>query len=620
MTIGCARCHDHKFDPIPTQDYYALAGILRSTRTLENYTDNVAKWVDTPLPLEAGAERELNAHQQAIASLQAEIKTLKGSTGQAAAGWTALLPIDPIRPESLPGIVMDETKARIVGEWQTSGFGRTYIGDGFLHDRDESKGAKTVTFTPAIPRTGRYEVRFAFTPNANRAPNVPITILHADGEKTLTIDQREAPPIAGRFVSLGQFQFEKDGQGYVLISNEGTSGVVVVDALQLIPVEQLAGIPDAAHPPSTGGNKEAREAMVRARRLEVELKKLTAQGPKRPQTMSVTEAEDIGDTEIRIRGNVRSLGAKVPRGFLQVTMHGPPPEFSDRESGRAQLAEWIASPANPLTARVITNRAWAWLMGSGLVRTVDNFGTTGELASHPGLLDHLALRFVTEGWSMKKLVRSIVLSRTYQLATITDAGAEGNDPDNRFLARASRRRLDAEQIRDAILWTSGELKLDIGGPNIGSGPTGAANLPVNAEYGYVFTDTRRSVYTPAFRNQRLELFEVFDFADINAPIGQRNVSTVAPQALYLMNHPFVVEQAKLAAHRALAASDRSDDARVAEAYRITLGRPPTARERELALQFLTASGATAMVAQSALEQWAQFYQALFACVDFRYLN
>jgi hypothetical protein len=221
---------------------------------------------------------------------------------------------------------------------------------------------------------------------------------------------------------------------------------------------------------------------------------------------------------------------------------------------------------------------------------------------------------------MKKLVRSIVLSRTYQLATITDAGAEGNDPDNRFLARASRRRLDAEQIRDAILWTSGELKLDIGGPNIGSGPTGAANLPVNAEYGYVFTDTRRSVYTPAFRNQRLELFEVFDFADINAPIGQRNVSTVAPQALYLMNHPFVVEQAKLAAHRALAASDRSDDARVAEAYRITLGRPPTARERELALQFLTASGATAMVAQSALEPWAQFYQALFACVDFRYLN
>jgi hypothetical protein len=257
-------------------------------------------------------------------------------------------------------------------------------------------------------------------------------------------------------------------------------------------------------------------------------------------------------------------------------------------------------------------------MGTGLVRTVDNFGTTGELPSHPALLDFLAHRFVSENWSMKKLIRSIVLSRTYQLSTTPSAR---DDPDNRFLARANRRRLDAEQIRDAILWTSGELKLDIGGPNIGSGPAGAANLPVNAEYSYVFSDTRRSVYTPAFRNKRLELFEVFDFADINAPMGQRNVSTVAPQALYLMNHPFVVAQAKLAARRALAAGDRTDEARILDAYRATLGRPPTPRERELAQQFLAAGGESVPGTPARSEEaWGQFYQALFACVDFRYLN
>ena len=620
MTIGCARCHDHKFDPIPTHDYYALAGILRSTRTLENYTDNVAKWVDSPLPLDADSESAFKAHTAKITSLQAEIASLRKSGNAQSGEHAAGVATSPIQPDSLPGIVIDETKARVVGEWQPSGFGRIYVGDGFLHDRDENKGTKTITFTPTLPRSGRYEVRFAYTPNGNRAPNVPITILHADGENTLSINQRETPPIGGRFISLGQFRFEKDGQGYVLVSNEGTTGVVVVDALQLIPVEQLAGLADSPPAPASGDSKEARETTLRVRRLEVEMKLLTTQGPKRPLTMSVAEAEDMGDTEIRIRGNVRALGAKVPRGFLQVAMHGPQPTFSNRESGRAQLAEWIASPSHPLTARVITNRAWGWLMGTGLVRTVDNFGTTGETPSHPALLDHLARQFVAEGWSMKKLVRSIMLSRTYQLATTSGGKTNQQDSENRFLARANRRRLDAEQIRDAILWTSGELKLDIGGPNIGSGPTGAANLPVNAEYGYVFTDTRRSVYTPAFRNQRLELFEVFDFADINAPIGQRNVSTVAPQALYLMNHPFVIEQAKHAAKRALAAGDRTDDARIVEAYRTALGRPPTAREHDLAKNFLAAGEKPAGAPAPRLDQWAQFYQALLACVDFRYLN
>ena len=623
MTIGCARCHDHKFDPIPTHDYYALAGILRSTRTLENYTDNVARWVDTPLPPDDESRPELEAHDKKVAAIEAELKSLRASVkpGLSAGASAEGAPGAPLALDALPGVVIDETKARIVGEWQQSGFGRTYVGDGFLHDRNEGKGTKTITFTPTLPRTGRYEVRLAYTPNGNRAPNVPIAILHADGEKTVTIDQRETPPIGGRFISLGQYQFEKDGQGYVLISNEDTTGVVVVDALQLISVDSVSALAEGASPAQPPGKMKAvSEGALRIRRLEVELKKLAAQGPRRELTMSVTEAGDIGDTEIRIRGNVRALGAKVPRGFLQVASHGSLPQFSDRESGRAQLAEWIASPANPLTARVITNRAWAWLMGSGLVRTVDNFGTTGELPSHPALLDFLAQRFVTENWSMKKLIRSIVLSRTYQLGTIPAAGASGTDVDNRFLAHAHRRRLDAEQIRDAILWTSGELKLEIGGPNIGAGPAGAANLPVNAEYTYVFTDTRRSVYTPAFRNQRLELFEVFDFGDINAPMGQRNVSTVAPQALYLMNHPFVVEQAKLAARRALAASDRRAEARIDDAYRATLGRPPTQRERELALQFLSYGESASGSQNPSLELWAQFYQALFACVDFRYLN
>jgi hypothetical protein len=286
-------------------------------------------------------------------------------------------------------------------------------------------------------------------------------------------------------------------------------------------------------------------------------------------------------------------------------------EMPSNESGRRQLAGWIASANNPLTARVFVNRVWSWLFGTGIVRTVDNFGTTGEKPSHPELLDYLAARFVEEGWSIKKLVREMVLSRTWQLAsqTVTDA-----DPENRLYTHANRRRLDAEQMRDAMLSVSGVLDQKIGGPNI----DGAADIDANTfsaqnvEYGYVFKDTRRSVYTPAFRNKRLEFFEVFDFGDINQPVGQRNVSTVAPQALFLLNHEFVLEQSRAAAKRLLGQIGSVEE-RIATAFQRTLGRPPGEVELQKCRQFVEADAGSA-------EVWAQFQQTLFACVDFRYVD
>ncbi len=615
MTIGCARCHDHKFDPVPTRDYYALAGILRSTHTLHNYTDNVAKWVEVALPMGGDAEKDLAVHDTKVAALEKQIKELRAATSVAATGKS-------IVPASLPGIVLDDGQAKVVGGWSTSATLSPFVGSGYLTDNNADKGQRTVTFTPAIPQSGRYEVRFAYTAHANRASNVPVTILHADGENTVVVNEREAPPLAGHFVSLGSFRFEKDGAGYVLVSNEGTDGFVIVDALQLIaadatPPVALAGSSDG---PRRAAKKavrepvdpEARKAAADLRNREAELKKLVAGGPKREQAMSVREATgEIGDTEIRIRGVARSLGPKVPRGLLQVALTGPAPKFSSTESGRRELADWIASEANPLTARVIVNRTWAWLMGAGLVRTVDNFGTTGEPPSHPELLDHLARQFTAKGWSIKQLVRAILLSRTYQLAAHASPDTARLDPDNRLVSHANRRRLEAEEIRDAILAVSGELDLAFGGPNIG--PPGAP--PTTSEYTYLFTDTRRSVYTPAFRNRRLELFEVFDFADINSSLGRRATTTVAPQALFLMNHPFVTEQAGFAARRTLAATVVDAAARIDLAYRAALGRGPTANERSLASEFLRAAGGDAP-----LEAWAQLHQAIFASVDFRYLN
>jgi hypothetical protein len=612
MTIGCARCHDHKFDPIPTRDYYALAGILRSTRTLHNYTDNVARWVDTPLPLEAKEESALSKHEAKVKDLEGRIKSAKATMAKAQAGvaQATTTPGVPIAVENLSGIVVDDTKAKRIGNWKHSQYSKSYVGEGYVHDENSGKGEKTLTFVPEIRRAGSYEVRLAYVASQNRDARVPVTVFHANGEQTIYVNEQESPLIEGRFISLGKFSFEQKGEGYVLISNEGTTGHVVVDAVQFLPVDEA--------PVAVAARKDSQrdEAAELLKQLEAELKQLNATATPRPLAMSVKDAEEIGDYHVCIRGNIRNPGEGVPRGVLSVATAGGAPLMPQNESGRRQLAEWLASDANPLTARVFVNRVWYWLFGEGLVATVDNFGTTGEVPSHPELLDHLAVSFMEQGWSVKTLIRHIVLSRAYQLSTEGDAAALGADPTNRLLWRMNRRRLDAEAIRDAILAVSGQLRLEVGGPNINGAKTIDANDAGagNIEYGYKFVDMRRSVYVPAFRNLRLELFEVFDFADINQVMGRRNISTVAPQALYLMNHPFVMEQARHAAKKTLANSQVTNAQRIEQVYRSALGRPPTDTERSLANEFLSDK------ATDLTEQWAQFYQVIFSSLDFRYLN
>jgi hypothetical protein len=324
--------------------------------------------------------------------------------------------------------------------------------------------------------------------------------------------------------------------------------------------------------------------------------------------MSVVEAPEIKETRVHVRGSVHSLGAPAPRGVLQVATLGEAPVMPSDESGRRELAAWLAGANNPLTARVIVNRTWSWLFGVGIVSTPDNFGTTGEAPSHPELLDALALRFADEGWSIKGLVRRIVLSRAYQLSTTADPKALAADPENRLHWRMNRRRLDAECIRDTMLMVSGQLDLTMGGRTF---PRELAS-----DYGFPQTTLRRSVYAPVFRNALPELFEVFDFADPSMVVGRRDVSTVAPQALFLMNHPFVMEQARQSARRLLDTADLdTDDARLVRAYRLTLGRPPSAAERRIGLQFINQDSG-----ETAEETWTALFQTLFASLDFRYVN
>ena len=597
QTVTCARCHDHKFDPIPTKDYYALAGILRNVKAMEHA--NVSKWVEVSLPADPEREAVLKSHEAKVAALRTKLAAAKTKAGpQIATGVLAV--------KDVPGIVVDDAQAKKVGDWMHSTSNKPYIGDGYVHDKDEKKGEKTLTFQPESVPAGKYEVRFAYSPGTNRADKVPVHVFSADGEKTVFVDMKKAPPIDGRYISLGEYRFEKGGQAYVIVSNEDTKGHVCPDAVVFLSLDKKE---QAKEQPKKDTKPQAADDI---KAIEAELKALTESGPKRDFAMSVTEEKLIEDTRVHVRGNVHNLSEPAPRGFLTVALHGTPPSIPKAQSGRKELAEWIASKDNPLTARVYANRVWHWLFGAGIVRTTDNFGTTGELPSNPELLDHLATLFQANpdrevggmDWSVKKLIRYVVLSRTYRQSTTGDAATITADPENRLFGRANRRRLEAECIRDTVLATSGQLDLTRGGL------TFAANLAT--DYGYKANSNRRSIYLPQFRNAMPEMLEVFDAADPSTVTGTRNSGTVAPQALFMMNHPFVLDQSKLAATRLLAEKHADDTARLTRAYRLTLGREPTAGEREVAQRFLKG--------KPEKDAWTAIFHALFASAEFRYVN
>jgi len=621
QTIGCARCHDHKFDPIPTKDYYALAGILRNTKLLDHA--NVSAWVTKPLPVAPEEEAKFAAAEAEAESIETEVKKTRARVTKLAASPGKSVET-VVAAGDLPGIVVDDIQAKIVGDWTPSQSNKPYIGAGYLHDGDEKKGTKTVSFVPELTKSGRYEIRLAYSPGANRAAKAPVTVFSGDGEKTILVDMRETPPVEGRFVSLGEYKCEAAGQNFVLVANEGTTGHVIVDAVQYLPIGGAATtnpLTDASGASLAGSELSAKRSLLA--RLEKDLNRARKVVSSRPTSMTVLERKKISDSPIHIRGSVHALGETVPRGFLQVLNISSTSPLPDNQSGRLELAEWLSSPDNPLPARVYANRAWHWLFGHGLVRTVDNLGATGELPTHPELLDQLAQDFIASGWSVKQLVRRIVLSETYRQGSGEREDGLAKDPENRLLWRNARKRLEAECLRDAMLTVSGELKDIPGGATI----IGAAS----SDFDYVDHGLQRSVYAPVLRNSLPEIFEVFDFPDPSLVVGSRNTSTVAPQALFLLNHPFVRERAEAAAKKLLADgatsakgdADAQDLNRIGEAFRRSLGRLPRPQELKIAQEGIAA--ATAIVPPTEVAQqiarqaaYADLFQMLFSSLDFRY--
>ncbi|MDR3638345.1 MAG: PSD1 and planctomycete cytochrome C domain-containing protein [Isosphaeraceae bacterium] len=331
-----------------------------------------------------------------------------------------------------------------------------------------------------------------------------------------------------------------------------------------------------------------KETQAALKRQRDELAAFEKNAPEMPSAMGVTEGQ-IADTQIHVRGSHTSLGAAIPRRVPLVLTAAQAPAFSMAQSGRLELARWLVEGNHPLTSRVMVNRLWRWHFGRGLVGSTDNFGALGERPSNPLLLDWLARQFVEGGWSIKSTHRLIMLSSTYRMSSDDNPAAARVDPENRLLGRMNRRRLEAEAIRDALLAVGGPLD-----------PTMGGSLLQVKNRAYFFDHTsrdttgydtgRRSVYLPVVRNHLYDMFDLFDSTDASVTNGDRATTTVAPQALFMLNGDLVLRSARALAAGLLDRPGLDDAGRVALLYERAYGRPPSDEESKRAATYLERLG------------------------------
>ena len=365
------------------------------------------------------------------------------------------------------------------------------------------------------------------------------------------------------------------------------------------------------------------ESVERSKKLDADIaattKRREAESSREAYPVAYGVSEDTPvNVRIQLRGEPDKLGEEVPRRFLEILGGDPlPPNASG--SGRLELANWLTRPSNPLMARVFVNRVWQWHFGQGLVTTPSDFGLRGAPPSHPELLDWLASEFIASGWSVKALHRLIMLSQTYQLASDDAAENLQHDPSNRWLWRHSRSPLDAESIRDAMLAVSGRLDLSQPVPH----PFPDVNswaFTIHAPFFAVYDHDRRSIYLMLQRTRRHPFLAMFDAADPNVSVDQRLLTTTPTQTLFLMNSPFVQQQADALAQRLLQ-SGGDDAAKIRLAFEMAHGQAGTESQSGEAVAFLDAYQQKLTASANAREQaWAGFARVLLTSNAFLYVD
>ncbi|MBU6303257.1 MAG: DUF1549 domain-containing protein [Verrucomicrobia bacterium] len=602
LTLGCARCHDHKFDPVSQQDYFALAGIFRSTEIVtgtRNGCVNVASWIERPLPGPNGVDPELARKVERL-ELAMRLVVEKSFMKKAAGKMTA---------DKLPlaGVIYDESDAEVIGRWPVSDLSPNRFGTHYLRDDKEGKGEKRVIFRGSLPESGPYEVRVAYSAGQNRAEKVPVIVRSRAGTRTVYLDQTRTPSVAGLFEPVGRFDFEKGAECSVTIETAGTGDRhVLVDAVQFIATKDLER--ERAQLAAAAGGEEDPLFRMEEDELKKTLDQLIDELKDEEVVMAPREAGEPADIHLRIRGETGQPGPLIPRGFPKV-LSQKSPAIAPGTSGRRELAEWLTGEAGGLLDRVYVNRVWGHLFGRGLVESVDNFGRLGTGVSHPELLDWLAATFRAEGGSTKRLVRRLVLSRTYGLGAEPDPMLRAADPENALFGRHGRRRLTAEEIRDSVLFFSGRLDRTPGGAT-----ASAIGLDLDAPLS-LEKDPKRTIYLPVARNNPSGELALFDGANPDLVTGRRNDTTVPTQALYLLNSRFLQAEAKAVAKAAM-----KPGTGIQHLYLTLLARAPDPAERERALDLIADLGGGGEELDREEEALGHLAHLLMASTEFLYLE
>lgn len=615
LSLGCARCHDHKFDPVPTGDYYAMAGIFRGTQVLNGESQQyVSDWLRRELPTSTEHLNSLREHKQRLVELQSQEKAADQRVKKLNER------IEQLR-KGLNTLVLDNTQAELVGDWKTSTFTSPLVGENYIHDNKENKGEKQVIFSTTLKAAGKYQVLFAYVPSSGRDKQVPVHVEHADERRTHLVDQTKKPPVQGHYVLLEEREFPKNAEVRVVVSTEGTKDYVIVDAVQFIHIPEETN-KEVDQEELASAETDLKQQQQQLKELQESIKAHQAEAPPPvPEAIAVRDLETCDDCPIMIRGEHTNPGKLVPRGSLQILSGAQATLEIAEGSGRRELAEWLVTQGAPLASRVYVNRIWMHLLGEGLVQTVDDFGIQGTPPTHPELLDALAVRFLESGWSTKQLVRAIALSEVYQRAKTHSDAAFAQDPENKLLWRGHRRPLSSEELRDTFVVLQQKLDATRGGSPVSKfgrlvvNNSNQGNTEESAEF-----VSRRSVYHPVLRNQLRGIPVLFDFANPEMVVGKRPITNVPAQALYLLNHPHVRETADTLVERLFAEHGEGSFSALPELYLKIFGRLPEQNDDQLLQNYLQQRLGDEVDSEKIRVAWTEMVQALLISTEFRYLD
>ncbi len=622
LTVSCARCHDHKFDPIPTRDYYGLYGVFANSGEPRlpplmlpaAWQTQYASYLTELQSRSDQLEEYLRAQQAALTTSmrsRAGEYLLAGQHDPVQANFLAVMFLIDASKDLNP--VMTQRWARhleqsrkeydpVLAPWhELARFAKHQAGLAPVNPSDpasiSAEFAEHVSqlvvewrmLAKEAPRINRVVVEaLSNSPPHNLAEASQLygTLLHEAGQRWQ--DTLQATPTA---TQLADPEWEKLRQ--LLMGADSPFTLTIGDVDEFLFVDA-----------TTQQQLHAKQRLV--------TDWIGSVGAA-PHAMALEDAPSPVDSHIFIRGNASNPGELAPRQFLAALSPADRQPFP-HGSGRLDLALAITRPDNPLTARVIVNRVWMHHFGAGLVRTPSDFGLRGERPTHPELLDHLASQFIAQEWSLKSLHREIMLSSTYQQQSVmgqpsTHAAARLADPENLLLWSMNRRRLDWESLRDAMLAASGQLDLTMGGPSV--------------ELFQPALSSRRSVYGLIDRQSLASELRTFDFAPPDASSPQRHQTTVPQQALFLMNSPFLKRQVEHLAARLDSKSDLTVEQKIDAAYQSLFGRSATARETELGKRYLTTVNSNDTVPQDAavfFSPWEEYLQALLLSNEFMFVD